>query len=161
MTSSGFFCFLKPFIKKINKFKERLHFWNKNTGKQMGDKYINWELGIERPFYLSKKFSIHQSITITGFQSAHGNSWPIKYSIVKISYLGTSIKYFDSVIFSGDYLENEFKHTFHVPNGSDYQLEIFNYYQYHTCGKLQILQNDNELTDTEKNPNKLQHSANF
>jgi len=105
---------------------------------------MNWGLGIEVPFFSSSKFSIeNNSIAITGSQITHDHSWPIKYSIVKISKLGTSIKYFDSVIFYGDQFDREFQHIFHLPNGTDYQLLIFNYYQYHSIGRFRMIQNNN------------------
>jgi hypothetical protein len=102
--------------------------------------YIDWGLGVERPFLFSSKFPIkHSSVTITGSQVTHNASWPVKYSIVKINKLGTSIQYFDSVIYYGDYSEGELNHTFHIPNGTGYQLEVFNYFKYHSTGRIQII----------------------
>lgn len=139
---AGTFGFFKPFVQIISKLKDWFHRRKVNREAQRGDQYFNWGLGIESPFYLSTKFSTEQqSITINGFQTAHNHTWPVKYSIVKIGKLGTSITYFDSVIFYGTYSENEFRHTFNIPNGSDYQLEVFNFYKYHSTGKVQIIQN--------------------
>ena len=109
----------------------------------MEEEYINWGLGVEVPFFSSSKFSIeNRSVAIVGSQITHNRSWPIKYSIVKISKLGASIQYYDSVIFYGDYFDGEFQHIFHPPNGTDYQLLIFNYYQYHSIGKFRMIQNN-------------------
>ncbi|WP_127486466.1 hypothetical protein [Neobacillus mesonae] len=144
METAGFFGFLKSIVQKINKFKG----WFgksqviKKTKKE--DLYINWGLGIESPYYLSTKFSIdHQSITINGCQTTHNHSWPIKYSIVKTNKLGTSIQCFDSVLIFGNYSDNEFNHTFTIPNGTDYQLEVFNYYKYHSTGQVKMIKKDN------------------
>lgn len=111
--------------------------------KKIEEGYINWGLGIEVPYFISSKFSIeNNSITIIGSQITHDRSWPIKYSIVKISKLGTSINFFDSIIFWGDHSDGEFRHTFHIPNGTDYQLLIFNYYHYQSTGMLRIIQTE-------------------
>lgn len=136
----GCFGYIKPFVQKITKFFKG---WLQKEKINRGNTYISWGLGIESPFSFSKKFSInHQSITINGFQTTHKHSSPIRYSIVKISKLGTSVKYFDSVDIYGNYLDAPFKHSFQIPSGSDYQLEVFNYYKFHSTGKVQIIQND-------------------
>lgn len=104
--------------------------------------YIKWGLGIDVPFFFSSKFAIKRnSITISGSQITHDDSWPIKYSIVKRSKLGTTIKYFDSVTFYGNHSEGEFNHTFTIPNDTGYQLEVFNYFKYHSAGKIRIIEN--------------------
>ncbi|GHH96706.1 hypothetical protein AM1BK_02490 [Neobacillus kokaensis] len=143
MATLGFFGFFKPFVQKMAKVKEWFHKSKANqiTEKRMMD--INWVLGIESPYYHSTKFTIEQqSVTINGYQTTYNHSWPVKYSIVKINKLGTSITYFDSVVFYGDYSEKEFKHTFHIPSGSDYQLEVFNYYKYQSTGKVKVVRQD-------------------
>lgn len=142
MTAAGFFSFLEPFFQQLAKFKTWIPKRGKNKESQRSDKYITWGLGIENPFYLSSKFSVDQpSITINGHQITHNHSWPVKYSIVKTNKFGTSITYFDSVIFYGNYSDSEFNHTFQIPIGADYQLEVFNYYKYQSTGKIQIIQN--------------------
>lgn len=108
--------------------------------KRRDDGYINWGLGVERPFFFSSKFAIqHSSVTITGSQFTHNTLWPVKYSIVKMNKLGTSIQYFGSVIYYGNCSDGELNHTFHIPNGIGYQLEVFNYFKYHTAGRVQII----------------------
>lgn len=110
--------------------------------------YVSWGLGVDAPFFFSSKFPIgNQSITITGFQRTHDNLSPIKYSIVKMSKLGTSIKYFDSVIFYGDQSNREFEHSFNLPNGTGYQLEVFNYCKCHSSGTVRIIQNEGTKED--------------
>ena len=122
---------------------ERLQLWRLKKLVRKDQGYINWGLGIDAPFFFSTKFAIeNKSITITGSQITHNHSWPIKYSIVKMSNLGTSIQYFDSVIFYGDHAEGEFVHTFSIPSDTGYQLEVFNYFKYHSTGKIRIIQTD-------------------
>ncbi|MFZ7943420.1 hypothetical protein [Neobacillus sp. 19] len=130
-------------LKKIKEwYRDR---WFNHINKN-GDDYINWGLGIEVPFFSSSKFTIkNNTVTIIGSQITHDRSWPIKYSIVKMSKLGTSIKYFDSVTVYGDQSDTEFFHNFHLPNGSGYQLLIFNYYQYHSIGRLRMLQTNEQI----------------
>ncbi len=119
--------------------------WRFKKSHSKENVYISWGLGIDRPFFFSSKFAIkNKSITITGSQITHDHSWPIKYSIVKKSKLGTSIKYCDSVIFYGNYSKGEFIHTFNIPSGTDYQLEVFNHFKYHSTGKIQITQDRNQ-----------------
>jgi hypothetical protein len=118
-------------------------FRKRKLNKDSRYKYLNWGLGIDGPFFFSKKFSIeNNSITILGTQITHDQKWPVKYSIVKLSKFGTSIQYFDSVIFHGNQSDKEFKHTFIVPSGTDYQLEVFNYCRYITTGKFHVIQNE-------------------
>ncbi|MFJ7727391.1 hypothetical protein ACIQXV_14640 [Neobacillus sp. NPDC097160] len=129
----------------LKKIKE----WYRGRGVKHIDKneedYIDWGLGIEVPFFSSSKFTVeNNAIAIIGSQITHDRSWPIKYSIVKISKLGTSIKYFESVIFYGDQFEGEFHHKFHLPNGSGYQLLVFNYFQYHSIGRLRLIQTNEQ-----------------
>ncbi|MCM3764896.1 hypothetical protein [Neobacillus niacini] len=112
-----------------------------HPARQLEEGYIHWGLGIEAPFFLSDKFSVeNNSVAIVGSQSTHNHSWPIKYSIVKISKLGTMVKYLNSVIIYGDHVDEEFHHIFHLANGSDYQLLIFNNYHYHSIGRVRFIQ---------------------
>lgn len=121
-------------------------FRKKKLKKDSRYEYIHWSLSIDVPFFFSKKFSIeNNSITILGTQITHDQEWPVRYSIVKLSKFGTSIQYFDSVIFHGNLPEEEFKHTFTVPSGTDYQLEVFNFCRYITTGKLQVIQNKTSI----------------
>lgn len=107
------------------------------------DGELKWGLGIAVPFFFSSKFTVdHEIITIHGIQTTHDESSPVKYSIVKISKLGTSIEYFDSVTFYGDSGGEEFNYTFTVPNGTGYQLEIFNYFHYHATGNVRMLKKE-------------------
>ncbi|MBI0576894.1 hypothetical protein IEC97_05945 [Neobacillus cucumis] len=104
---------------------------------------FKWGLGAAVPFFFSSKFAVHdETITIYGFQITHNEDSPIKYSIVKISKLGTSIEYFDSVTFYGDSGGEDFNYTFTVPNGTGYQLEIFNYFHYHATGSVRMLKKE-------------------
>ncbi|MED1471026.1 hypothetical protein [Bacillus salipaludis] len=104
---------------------------------------LKWGLGIAVPFFFSSKFAVHdETITIHGIQTTHDEYSPIKYSIVKITKLGTSIEYFDSVTFYGDSGEEGINYTFTVPNGTGYQLEIFNYFHYHATGNVKMLKKE-------------------
>lgn len=108
----------------------------------MEEEYIRWGLGIDVPFFLSDKFSVeNNSVAIVGSQITHDPSWAIKYSIVKISRLGTMVNYFNSVIIHGDQIDEEFHHIFHLANGADYQLLISNDYHYHSAGRVRLIQN--------------------
>jgi hypothetical protein len=135
---------LKHYFKRfygLIKKRHRSKRLSKTIKKENG--IMSWGLGVDAPFFFSSKFTIeNKSITIIGSQSTHDDCSPIKYSIVKISKLGTSIKYFDSVVFYGDYPKDGFKHTFHIPCGTDYQIEVFNYCRYHSIGKFRIIKNE-------------------
>ncbi|MED3564356.1 hypothetical protein [Bacillus xiapuensis] len=108
-----------------------------------GSTEVIWGLRTDSPFYFSSKFNIeNKTITIRGSQTTHDHLSPIKYSIVKLSKFGLSIEYFDSVIFYGNHSEKELAYTFTVPNGTGYQLEIFNYCSFHSTGKIWIGKNE-------------------
>ncbi|MFP5114151.1 hypothetical protein ACSU64_17460 [Bacillaceae bacterium C204] len=131
LLSQYFYRIYRTFIERVQyrSYKRRL----KNT--------YRWGLGVEVPFFFSSKFVIeNSSITITGTQQTYDNSWPIRYSIIKTSKLGISIKYFDSIDLYGDHTNGEFQHTFKsIPNGTGYQMEVFNYFKYHSTGRIRII----------------------
>lgn len=140
----GFYERLNAYFEKINNSIKGL-FQTRRLKKNVKKKNRNsWGLGVDAPFFFSSKFTIkNKSITITGSQWTHDYCLPIMYSIIKMSKLGFKIKYFDSIVFYGDYSKEEFKHTFtSLPDGPGYQLEIFNYCRYHSCGKVRVIQNE-------------------
>lgn len=109
--------------KFFKKTKQRLQCFCSRRSRRGGDEFIYWGLGVEQPFFFSSKFPIKsQTITISGSQTTHNGKWPVKYSIIKMNNFGTSIEYFDSVVYYGDYPEGKLHHTFYIPNGQNYQL---------------------------------------
>ncbi|MBS4211739.1 MULTISPECIES: hypothetical protein [Neobacillus] len=108
--------------------------------KEKGDHY-QWRLCVDVPYFFTSKFSIdNNTVTVTGTQCTYDHSWPIRYSIIKVSHFGLRTEYVDSIVINGDQCEKEFKHTFeNIPNGEDYQLEVCNYFRYYSEGDIRLL----------------------
>ena len=108
----------------------------------------DWGLGVEDPFFFSSEFDVaNSSVTIAGTQVTHDHTWPIRYSIIKTSKLGTSVEYYDSIEFCGDQSYGEFQHTFNrIPSGTGYRLEVFNHFRYHSMGRVRIISEEKKAS---------------
>lgn len=103
--------------------------------------YIHWGIGVDHCCFYSPAFSIHnRQITIEGFQEALDKSSRIRYSVIKMNWLGKRKVYGQGII-CGDYKNPKyFQLTMKdIPNGKDYQIEIFNDFNI-SCGQFKVSQ---------------------
>jgi hypothetical protein len=139
----GFWGLFNQYFQRISKLKKWLQSRSLKRKEKRESGYVSWGLGVDVPYFSSSKFTIeNDSITIIGSQRMLIDSWPVRYSIVKMSRLGISTKHYDYVVFYGNHSEDGFKHTFNIPSGEGYQLEVYNYFKFQTSGEFRIIQNE-------------------
>lgn len=90
--------------------------------------FNDWSLGVDCCCYYSLPFTVHNHcITIVGFQEVLSEEKKIRYSIVRKSWWGKRIVYYQEDI-CGHYKSPHFFQLSinNVPNGGNYQVEVFN-----------------------------------
>lgn len=92
--------------------------------------YIHWGLGVDYCCFYSPSFSVdNQQVTIVGYQEVLDKYSTIRYSIVKMNWLGFR-KIYGQCYIEGDYISpKNFELTIkEIPNGENYKIEVFNHF---------------------------------
>lgn len=92
------------------------------------NEYIQWGLGVDYCCFYSPSFSIDtRQIIIIGFQEVLDKHSTIRYSVVKMNWLGKRKIYGQGFIY-GDHRDPDYFQLIieDIPNGSDYKIEVFN-----------------------------------
>jgi hypothetical protein len=100
----------------------------RKIGKNKRNEYIKWGLGVDSCCFYSSPFKVDKcGITIVGFQEVVDGKSAIQYSVIKKNWWGKRTIFGQGFI-HGDYKNPQCFHitVSNIPNGVDYQIEIFN-----------------------------------
>lgn len=99
-----------------------------------------WRLSVASSIQYSETINVQdEEVTVFGSQQNVGEENAIEYTLMKANRFGFKQPY-EAFIVKGD--QPFFQHTFtNIPNGSDYQIKIYNYSRCFCEGELFYLEN--------------------